>query len=293
MKIKKSNILKSVAGIALASAMFASQLAVPQSSVLDGVLVSENIVSAAAKTVDDCDFVYDAKDYVIGGEDPDNKDQLIIDISDIPAGSVIEEILVEVATGSEDATAMIAIGCHVTGYNEDDWFSASGQDAGDSLIFSYPIPKEAGSVYGTDYTELFVQHWWGTVDTVTVKKVGINIAGGAGSAVAGDFDGDKKIKAPDLVMFAQYMVGEISSEYFDVVADYNGDGTANVVDFIMMKNKLTKNLGNSGITDNGQTAIEFVENISIGWNLGNTLESTCDWIDNPTPAQFETAWGNP
>lgn len=293
MKIKKSNILKSVAGIALASAMFASQLAVPQSSVLDGVLVSENIVSAAAKTVDDCDFVYDAKDYVIGGEDPDNKDQLIIDISDIPAGSVIEEVLVEVATGSEDATAMIAIGCHVKGYNEDDWFSASGQDAGDSLIFSYPVPEEAGSVYGTDYTELFVQHWWGTVDTVTVKKVGINIAGGAGSAVAGDFDGDKKIKAPDLVMFAQYMVGEISSEYFDVVADYNGDGTANVVDFIMMKNKLTKNLGNSGITDNGQTAIEFVENISIGWNLGNTLESTCDWIDNPTPAQFETAWGNP
>ena len=62
MKIKKSNILKSVAGIALASAMFASQLAVPQSSVLDGVLVSENIVSAAAKTVDDCDFVYDAKE---------------------------------------------------------------------------------------------------------------------------------------------------------------------------------------------------------------------------------------
>ena len=39
-------------------------------------------------------------------------------------------------------------------------------------------------------------------------------------------------------MFAQYMVGEISSEYFDVVADYNGDGTANVVDFIIMKNKL-------------------------------------------------------
>ena len=80
MKIKKSNILKSVAGIAMASAIFASQLAVPQSRVLDGVLVSENIVSAASTTIDDCDFLYDAKDYVIGGEDPDAKEQLIIDI---------------------------------------------------------------------------------------------------------------------------------------------------------------------------------------------------------------------
>ncbi len=293
MKLNERSVLKSVAGLALASAIFTSQIIVPASPLVDDVCNSKIVVNAAAKSIEDCDFQYDAEGYVIGGDDPDTKEQLILDISDIPAGSVIEEVMVEVSTGSEDATAMIAIGCYVEGYNEDNWFSASGQDAGDRLVFTYPIPEEAGTVYGTDYTQLFIQHWWGTVNTVEVKRIGINIAGGAGSAMAGDFNGDKRVKATDLVMFMKYMTGEIASEYYDIVADYNGDKTVNVVDFIMMKNKLTKYLSGSDITDNGQTAIEFVENITVGWNLGNSLESTCDWITDPTPAQFETAWGNP
>ncbi|MCR5608673.1 MAG: cellulase family glycosylhydrolase [Lachnospiraceae bacterium] len=46
-------------------------------------------------------------------------------------------------------------------------------------------------------------------------------------------------------------------------------------------------------SSNMKSAKEIVASIKIGWNLGNTLDSTCDWISNPTVTQFETAWGNP
>lgn len=39
-------------------------------------------------------------------------------------------------------------------------------------------------------------------------------------------------------------------------------------------------------------AMEFVKNIKIGWNLGNTLDCYGSWISGDTP-NYETAWGNP
>lgn len=42
----------------------------------------------------------------------------------------------------------------------------------------------------------------------------------------------------------------------------------------------------------GLSAWEITDKMTIGWNLGNTLESTY-WTDDPTPAQSATAWGNP
>lgn len=38
-------------------------------------------------------------------------------------------------------------------------------------------------------------------------------------------------------------------------------------------------------------AMDFVKSIKIGWNLGNTLDSVGDWINDDLA--FETAWGNP
>ena len=38
-------------------------------------------------------------------------------------------------------------------------------------------------------------------------------------------------------------------------------------------------------------ALEFVKNIKIGWNLGNTLDCTGSWINGDL--DHETAWGNP
>ena len=46
----------------------------------------------------------------------------------------------------------------------------------------------------------------------------------------------------------------------------------------------------------GEKALQAVKNMKIGWNLGNTLDSTGDWIlayTEGTAKDFETAWGNP
>jgi endoglucanase len=42
------------------------------------------------------------------------------------------------------------------------------------------------------------------------------------------------------------------------------------------------------------SAAELVEKITVGWNLGNTLDTTnLFWLNNPSVSQMETAWGNP
>jgi len=41
------------------------------------------------------------------------------------------------------------------------------------------------------------------------------------------------------------------------------------------------------------TSQQVVDEMGLGWNLGNTLESFGDWINGSTVNQFETAWGNP
>lgn len=42
-----------------------------------------------------------------------------------------------------------------------------------------------------------------------------------------------------------------------------------------------------------ESSFEAVTNIKIGWNLGNSLDSTGSWINKSDPQNFETAWGNP
>lgn len=41
------------------------------------------------------------------------------------------------------------------------------------------------------------------------------------------------------------------------------------------------------------SAVALVEDMGLGWNLGNTLDSTNSWTSNPSPSDIETAWGNP
>lgn len=45
-----------------------------------------------------------------------------------------------------------------------------------------------------------------------------------------------------------------------------------------------------------QTAFEMADNITAGWNIGNSLESNGEWIglySDGSPEKYETAWGNP
>ena len=295
MEIKNKKIFKTISGIAIAATIFASQVITPLYSVTDKAMTSEITVNAAAKTVEDCDYTFDVNS-VIGGtvvNEDDEKEQYILDLSSLPDDAVIEQVMVQVSTGTKEETAMIAIGCYAEGYNEDNWFSASGTDAGTEITYTYDIPEEVSSLFKKDFTSINIQHWWGSIDTVTVEKVGVNVAGGAATAIKVDFNWDKKITSADFVLFTQYMQGLLTDEKYDLAADYDSSGKVNVLDYILVKNQLIKKLIDSSISDNEKSAIDFVQNITIGWNLGNTLDSTCSWITNPTPAQFETAWGNP
>ena len=46
-------------------------------------------------------------------------------------------------------------------------------------------------------------------------------------------------------------------------------------------------------SDGYETAAVCVQNMKIGWNIGNSLDSTGRWIDKSNLKNFETAWGNP
>ncbi|MBQ2803588.1 MAG: cellulase family glycosylhydrolase [Lachnospiraceae bacterium] len=49
--------------------------------------------------------------------------------------------------------------------------------------------------------------------------------------------------------------------------------------------------GNAKEQDKPWTALEFVQNMGCGWNLGNTLDPVdCTWLTNDL--DYETAWGN-
>lgn len=42
-----------------------------------------------------------------------------------------------------------------------------------------------------------------------------------------------------------------------------------------------------------RSSTEIVEEMGLGWNLGNTLDCQADWLDSTDPKDFEQAWGNP
>lgn len=42
-----------------------------------------------------------------------------------------------------------------------------------------------------------------------------------------------------------------------------------------------------------RSSSEVVQQMGLGWNLGNTMECAGDWIKGPQISNFETAWGNP
>ena len=50
----------------------------------------------------------------------------------------------------------------------------------------------------------------------------------------------------------------------------------------------------SAIPQTEQSAQDCVENLGVGWNLGNTLDPVdCTWLTDNMEMEYETAWGNP
>lgn len=100
---------------------------------------------------------------------------------------------------------------------------------------------------------------------------------------------------------AYYKYDLISEEYGDDFSKLNGinimpspseDGlTVKKVSYVY------ENGSNVDITlDYQGLSGDIINDINVGWNLGNTLDSYGDWItqySNGKPEDFETSWGNP
>lgn len=101
------------------------------------------------------------------------------------------------------------------------------------------------------------------VDVVTLRKYLLNIKIEPFDSEKFDLNKDKKINIFDLHTLMAILLG-LEEE----PKDETPDGFSNM------------------------TSMEIVQDMKVGWNLGNTLDSIY-WENNPTPSQLETAWGNP
>ena len=142
------------------------------------------------------------------------------------------------------------------------------------------------------------------------------------SNIIGDGDGDGSVSVSDatvaLSIYAKKAVGISLNEYSDSqlkAVDVNSDGEINLTDassileyYAQKAAGLNPSWGtgsgsefDSGIIRSNMTAMDFVQEMGIGINLGNTFDaywedlnnttSGAQTIGNNTPVKYETCWG--
>ena len=63
---------------------------------------------------------------------------------------------------------------------------------------------------------------------------------------------------------------------------------------LMAASMFAANFNIIGVVDAADmNAVQLVEDMGQGWNLGNTLDCSNTWTNPLTPEAIETAWGNP
>lgn len=274
----KKNLFRA-GSLLTASMLMLSQLAAMPASA-DGRFNADDIAS--------CNYVFDVNKPLTTADAAETNGydtSLVFSCADIGVSGA--ETVTEVwfsFEGEAGKKIMPAIGYNAPGFNEDDWYADSViiSEGTGNIVFDipaeYPLPDE-----------FMLQNWWGDIDTFTVLQVGLVTDGGSNIGVAtrrGDCNDDKAINIADAVALCAFLT---EGRAFAVPAngDMDKNNALDARDLTLLKRKLLT--ASSG--DNGQTAMEFVSNIKIGWNLGNTLDATSEWATNAYG--FETAWGNP
>lgn len=275
----KSKTISRAGGLLAAAALLASQL-------------SAMPVSAVAKyTADDiskCNYVYEVNSQVTTSDAAEtNGLPTSIELScseiGVQGGEDISEVWVNY-TGEAGMKIMPAIGYYAEGYNEYDWYS-------DSLIISegsgtvvFEIPEEWPMP-----DQFQIQQWYGDIDTFTVNSVGIKTGKTANLGTVtrmGDCNVDQTVSIADAVMLLGFL--QQNKELTNAAnADLDKNNLITVSDLTLLKRKLMS----PSTVDDSLTGMEFVKNIKVGWNLGNTLDATSTSANSPYA--FETAWGCP
>ena len=242
------------------------------------------------KDISTCDYVitYD------GGKTLERGVTLDYTIGDFGADatSVISEIWLNISCDTDKKLpTMPAFGYNAPGCGEYDWY-------GDGLWMAEPSanatvilkPSEEYAIPGSFQVQL-----WGdegeSLDSVTLNAIGIVTGTRDNLGVMtrkGDVNNDKIVSVADAVALSKFLTeGEMVDAPANGDLDKNNKLTA--VDLTLLKRGLINGDYENNVAD--MTAMEFVSNIKLGWNLGNTLDSTVSSYSTPTAA--ETAWGCP
>ncbi len=244
--------------------------------------------SFTAEDISQCDYVVEVNKVITTSDASETNGlpiQVDLSCSDIgvKGSDVITQIWVNY-TGEAGKNVMPAIGYSAPGYNEDGWYceGLAIKEGSGTVVFDlpedYPLPDQ-----------FIVQHWWGDIDTMTVNSVGLKTASGTGMGMPtrlGDVNDDKTVNIADAVALVSFLT-QGKSLASPANADMDKNKTVNAADLTLLKRKLL----NPASMDDSQTAMEFVSNIKVGWNLGNTLDSLSDTAKSVY--SFETAWGCP
>lgn len=242
------------------------------------------------KDISTCDYVITYE----GGKTLERGVTLDYTIGDFgaDAASVISEIWLNISCDTDKKLpTMPAVGYSAPGCGEYDWY-------GDGLWMAQPSanatvilkPSEEYAIPGSFQIQL-----WGeegeSLDSVTLNAIGIVTGTRDNLGVMtrkGDVNNDKTVSVADAVGLSKFL-----TEGIMVDAPANGDLDRNnkltAVDLTLLKRGLINGDYENNAAD--MTAMEFVSNIKLGWNLGNTLDSTVSAYSTPFAA--ETAWGCP
>ncbi|MCQ2417124.1 MAG: cellulase family glycosylhydrolase [Oscillospiraceae bacterium] len=220
----------------------------------------------------------------------------------VPAGATVSEVWIDISMDtSSHLPAMPAMGYTCLGYvnaegEQTDWYGdgmwMNEAFAHTTLVFN--IPEEA------PMPDQFGVQLWGeegtVVDTMTLNAIGFVTGGGGDIGMVtrkGDVNNDKTVDINDVTALQEFLTHGSSNNLKTAAnGDLEHNNKLNAKDFTLLKRGILNGSFNQ-TSSKDETAMEFVNNIKIGWNLGNSLEAqSVTWPQN-TVSGAETSWGNP
>ena len=283
----KQNKWSRFGGTVTAAVMLLSQVAAMQGSA----------AAPASKGIDACDYVLQTE-----GKKVERGEPVEFKVSDLgaPAGAVVKEVWIDMSADTgKGLPTMPAFGYYAPGCGEYDWYS-------DGLWMQNPAAQTVVTFkVSEDYAmpSSFQIQCWGeegeSLDYFTLNAVGVCVEGGTSGdpeigmvTRKGDVDLSKSVDKADVTDLVNYLTQEKAIESA-ANADMDASKQLNAIDLTLLKRSIIDGSANPQSQGSDETAMEFVNHIKLGWNLGNTLDAQGATWYKRDPAEAETCWGNP
>lgn len=119
------------------------------------------------------------------------------------------------------------------------------------------------------------------------------------SNLKGDIDLDGSITIKDITNLEKYLLNldSIINDENKNIIDLKEDNEINTVDLAILIHLMLEPINDDSTNEEDPTAFDVINSIQIGWNLGNTLDSTNyqrQYLGEAKSVEYyETLWGNP